>query len=276
MSIVDLYTEELRRYAPIEYNGAVLHPLTVSDLALFYGAKPSFELMQASLPPALARLSWLNCLQVMDEEAEKTGKSTGFLASTLHVLARALRLNALRGQGGREVFPVRYYPAQPGIPIQAILVGDEKPIIFSIQQMGEVREIIAAQNGYEIPDENWNPELVRAVQYTQDRKNSGIEFDLNKLVNSVAHNARERAANVWDWPIKEFLDRQDAIDRTLHYQIYTQAEASGFIKFKHGNPFPSWKFDRKTDLPGDFVSVEELDAGANGLLGTPTDIHNKE
>ena len=59
---------------------------------------------------------------------------------------------------------------------------------------------------------------------------------------------------------------QDAIDRTLGYQIYTAVEKGGNVTFKNGNPYPTWKFDRKSGMPAGFVSIAELDAGAKGLL----------
>jgi len=270
MSIVERYTKELRRYEGIVYGGLTLYPLTVEDYALFSSARPAFELMQASLPPALARLGWYHCLEALDEDAAQRGERGGFANSVLSVLAVALRLTPFRDAGsGKDVFPLRSVLDGQN-RTRAVVIGDPaNPVILNPMQMGEIRQILAAQNGYDIPDENWNPELVKALEYTRAQSNLGIVFDLEKLVQSVASASGVREREVWTWPIKEFMGAQEAIDRRLRYQIYAQAEATGFVKFKNGNPYPTWKFDRRAELPGDFTSVDELDRQSGGLLGTP-------
>lgn len=268
-SIADKYKREIRRNLPIEYCGLMFYPLTVENYALFSNARPAFELMQASLSPKLARLSWFGCLDAMDREIDE--HSNGFLRMTLLVIAEALRLKTVVNQRTKkETYPIHDMRNQTG-ELKAIMIGDpQNPILLSMQNMDDIRQIIAAQNCYEIPNENWNPDLVRATQYTASLKDNGIVFDLDTLVASVANGAGVKTDEVWDWPIKEFIQRQAAIDRRLHYEIFTQASMSGFVTFKHGNPYPTWKLDKKSDLPGDFVSTAELDAGSKGLLGTPT------
>lgn len=270
MSIVEKYKKELRRYEGIEYGGITLYPLTVENYALYLSAKPAFELMQASLPPAFARLGWFHCLEALDAEARKEGSAAGFANSVLLVLAEALRLEPMPDSGGRgAVYPLRTILDEGG-RAKAVVVGDPaKPTVLNPMQMGEIRMILAAQNGYTIPDENWNPELVKALEYTREQKNTGIVFDLDKLVQSVASEGGFREREVWDWPIREFIGRQEAIDRRVNHQIYTTAEAAGFVKFKNGNPYPTWKFERNAELPGAFTSVDELDRSAGGLLGAP-------
>lgn len=75
-----------------------------------------------------------------------------------------------------------------------------------------------------------------------------------------------KAKEVWGWTIREFEQTQRAIERTLNYQIFTSASMSGFVSFKNGNPCSSWRFETKSELPGDFIRMDELDAGAKGLL----------
>ena len=270
-SLIDKYLEELHRDKPIVYNGLSFHPLIVEDYVLYISAKPAFELMLASLPPAIARLSWFEALDELDREASRNGQETAFAGMALLVLGKALRLAPFRDPNNpeRSYYPVRMMRNQQG-RVAAVMVGDQhNPTILNMQAMRDIREIIAAQNCYEIPNENWNPELVRAQQFLNRKKMDGIVFDLDALVHSVAINAHAKASEVWDWTVKEFQAVQDAIDRTLHYQIFTSAEMTGFVKFKKGNPFPTWRFDKRADLPGEFTTVDELDKGANGLLGEP-------
>ena len=141
------------------------------------------------------------------------------------------------------------------------------PTIISMKDMDEIRKIIAAQNLYDIPDESWNPDLVRARKYLAANSQVHLDVDFDDLVHSVALNAHVNPSEIWDWTIRDFIMTQDAIDRTLNYQIFTTAEHSGFVKFKNGNPYPTWKYNKKYDMPAEFKTIEEYDEEAKGLLG---------
>jgi len=268
MAVADKYQRQIRENAPVVYNGLTFHPLLVRDYGVFVKAKDAFELMLSSLrDPKLARLPWCACLWELDKECEKqTGTVGSFLIDVLCVMAMALRLDMSDEPGGGN-FPLRPVFSQDGA-LNAIMIGQPHAnyALLNMQKMSEIREILAAQNGYEIPDENWNPELVKAAQQNAGRGMSEVKVDFETLIYSVALHAHCRASEIYDWSIREFSKMQDAIDRSLGYQIYTTAEASGYVTFKKGNPYPSWKFDRKSEIPTGFTSVSELDAGAKGLL----------
>lgn len=251
--------------APVIYEGLEFHPLLVRDYTLYMRAKPAFELMLGSLTPKLARMAWCACLWELDKECEKqTGKTGEFLVNVMCVLARALRLNVAGDTGD---IPLRPVFSQAG-ELTAIMLGEPQTnyTLLNMQKMDEVRRLIAAQNGYEVPDENWNPDLVRAAQMNADGKRMGLDYDFDALLYSVAVNAHCKKQEIYDWTIRDFHGMQAAIDRTLGYQIYTLAEKSGLVTFPNGNPYPTWKFDRKNDMPTGFKSISELDAGAKGLV----------
>lgn len=270
--VAEKYADRVRENKPIEYAGLTFHPLTVRDYGLWQTGRPVYELLLSSLPPAMARLSWCSCLAEMDKSGKTEGKNPQFLNNALRVMAKALRLMPVIDPISKTAeYPIHCEYLKEPPTLNAIRIGrGTDTVILNIQQMNEVREIIAAQNGYEIPNENWNPELVAAAKYHQHASTSDLEWDIDSMVQSVAHHAHVRSKDIWDWPIREFQMEQKAIDRALKYQIYTQAELSGMVKFKHGNPCPSWMFDRKAELPTGFVSIADLDAGAKGLLGSPT------
>lgn len=265
MAFVDKYQRQIQENVPVVYNDLTFYPLLVRDYALYANARLSFELMLSSLQdPKLARLSWCACLWALDLECEKQeGKPGMYLAWVLCVLAAALRLDASRD----GEIPLRPVFAQSG-ELTSIMVGNVQAnyALLSMRQMDDVRQIIAAQNGYDIPNENWNPELVRASQENARRNSDNLVFSLEDLIYSVAVNAHCRASDIYGWTIREFRKTQEAIDRTLNYQIYTLAEKSGNITFKYGNPYPSWKFERKVDMPAGFRSIADIDASAKGLI----------
>lgn len=265
MAFIDKYRQQIQMNAPVVYEGLEFHPLTVRDYSLYANTKPAFELMLSSLSdPKLARLSWCACLWELDRRCEQqTGTPGMFLTGVMFVMAVALRLD-VTADGSFQMRPVF---AQSG-ELNAIMVGNPQTdyALFNMRQMDDVRQIIAAQNDYEIPNEDWNPELVKAAQENAARVTSDLKYDFEDLVYSVALNAHCRASEVYDWTIREFHKIQAAIDRAYGHMIYTLAEKSGYVTFKKGNPYPTWKFDRKNDMPFGFISIAELDEGGKGLV----------
>lgn len=265
MASINKYQLQAAGDAPVIFNDLEFHPLLVREYTIYARAKRAMELMQSSLHPKYAKFTWCECLWELDKECEKqTGQYGDFLVSVMLAVARALRLEA---PDGDVTLPLRPVFSQDG-HLTALMIGEAygNYTLLNMQQMNEVRLILAAQNGYDIPDENWNPELVRAAQQNAEGNNAGLDIDFDALLYSVALNAHCRAKDILDWSIREFHGMQDAIDRTLGYQIYTLAEMSGFVEFKKGNPYPTWKFNRKSDMPTGFKSIAELDAGAKGLV----------
>lgn len=269
MTAADKYIWQVREGTPVAYNGLQFHALTVRKYGLYLQAKPAFELMQGSLKlPKFARLPWCACLWALDEEFRvQTGTPGRFLIDVLTVMAEALRLGAYTdaGNGGKLSYPIRPIFSQGNLT--AIMVGNPgQHVLLDMKQMSDVREIIAAQNGYEIPDENWNPELVKASQENANRGSIGLDVNFETLIFSVAFQCGCRSSEIYDWTIREFQGMQDAIDRSLNFQICSLAERSGNVKYKNGNPYPTWKYDRKNDMPAGFKTIAEIDAGAKGLI----------
>ena len=86
----DRYQRQILGDAPVTFNDLEFNPLLVRDYPDYARAKQAMELMQSSLSPQLARLSWCECLWALDRECEKqTGKIGDFLVSTMIVMARS-------------------------------------------------------------------------------------------------------------------------------------------------------------------------------------------
>ena len=268
MASIDYYRLLSSDNQPIEYGGLTFHPLTVRQIALYQAAKPSFEIMQSSLPPRFAKLSWCNCLDELDREGLAEGKQTSYLQLALTVIARAIGLEPYEDSGkmNYQLYQVRGDDDR----IAAIVIGIRNPTILQMSDMDEIRKIISAQNLYEIPDENWNPDLVRTQQHTVSSGINDLDANFEDLKYSVALNAGVKPSEIADWTIRDFLKIQDAIDRKLNYVIYTLASTSGLVHFKRGNPYPTWKYTRRPDMPAGFKTIGEMDADAKGLLGVTT------
>lgn len=264
MAFLDKYRHELLRNAPVVYEGLTIYPLTVEDYDIFCAGKAPYELMLSSVKdPKAARLNWCACLWALDKRCEQQNGAVGdFLAIALHVFAAALRLKPSYDGS----FPLRPVFGETG-DLTAVMLGDPRDCgLINMQQMDCIRQIIAAQNGYTIPDENWNPELVKAAQENAARGTSQLEWSMEDIVASVALNVGCRPADIYDWTIREFHQAQGAIDRKLGYLVCSAAELIGNTKFTKGNPYPSWKLNRKSDMPAGFRSIADIDAGAKGLV----------
>ena len=163
---IDEYKPFARKNMPIVFNGLSFSPLKVEQIALYQAAKPSFELMQSSLPPKLATLSWCECLDALDIQGREMGKETVFLTIVLVTIAVVTGLPKMQ-ENGEEVYPIKEVRGKDGKLLSFLFGSLDNPTLISMNDMDEIRKIIAAQNLYEIPDESWNPDLVRARRQYQ-------------------------------------------------------------------------------------------------------------
>lgn len=262
------YSTELRENKPIRYGDLVFHPLLVKHFALYQNARQAMEIMQASLPVRFARLSWIKCLWEMDMEAQKEfGQAPGYFQSVMFILDAALHTNAVSNPTALQI------AQDSGGAFAALVIQQDRgsPVVLDECKMNDVRKILAAQNGYEIPNECWNPDLVRAQQYLRQQRESTTQgADLSEAVYALASVSGTRAGEIWNWPIAEFLGMQSAADRRLRFLICAMAELSGNVKFKGGNPYPTWISRKKGELPTGFQDLKTLEDGAKGLLSKPT------
>lgn len=252
MSAVNYYMECARENKEIVYEGLTFYPLQVRDHTLHNAARPAFELLMTSLPPKLARMSWCPCLAEMDKR-----HNTHYTSFVLLVMAKALRLPEY--STGYRIYGIRKDDELKEIHIQ------DAQKLLTMTQMDEVRKIIALQNGYEIPDENSNPELVEAENYLAGLNSIKLKTDIEELVYSVAAGCGAEPEKIWDWPIRKMQKMCRAIDRRQQHLIYGFAEASG-AKFRKGNPCPTWQYERNTELPSGFETLADIEAESKGLL----------
>lgn len=266
MNVAREYADEIRENRPIYYQGLKFTPLAVRHFALYQNARMAMELMQASLPIRLARMGWISCLEEMDKEAVENGLKPSLYASFLGLLDAALGLGALNNP--RRLQETRDREGK----LQGLLIQQEQnsPVILTKPMLDDVRKILAAQNGYEIPDESWNPELVKAAQYLQDQK-SESGGSLEDAVYALAIAAGRDPEEIWNWPIRKYRGMQSAKHRQMMFMICTALELSGQVKFKRGNPYATWITPQESALPAGFTSLKELEDGAKGLLSAPNE-----
>ncbi len=261
------YTKEIREFLPIEFEGLKFHPLKVKHFALYQNAKPAMELMLSTLPVRYVRMTWIEALEALDREAAKENIRTGYFVSLLLLLNAALQIDAVSHP--ENLMIARKDDGRFG---GLVITQGETRTVLNENHFSKVREILAAQNGYQIPDENWNPDLVRAQAYLREQKmNTTSSGSLEDAVFALAAAVGQRALEIYEWPIREFTQMQSAVDRRLRFMLCGAAELSGQVKFTKGNPYPTWIWEHKSELPSGFTSLKELDDGAHGLLGEPNE-----
>lgn len=126
--------------------------------------------------------------------------------------------------------------------------GGAEIIEFTPSVFAQVRKTIVEMNGDELPDESENPELVEAENDLANLQKSSLEYDPETMIESVACSMGLRARDVMDWTIYEFRKTLAAKSRMLRYVICGIGEQSGFVKWKRGNPNPSWYLDRPREM----------------------------
>lgn len=237
--------ETLFQEKPQEWHGLLIYPVTMKDYPLFLAVRECVAGSQQTWPAPWCAMKYLDGLIGM-----------GFLPKLALLLRLALRLP----DGGG--IPV--YPRTVGGRITSLMViQGERQVEITAKNFGALRELIAQQNGIKLPDEMANAELLQAQQ---DRARSGdtvLKPDLEALVYSVALKAGVSPQEVMEWTVRRFQATERAIDRTEGHRMAGITLAAGG-KFKGGNPYPSWKYDREEQTNG----VEPLSALSGRLAGS--------
>lgn len=229
---------------PEEWNGLTVYPVLMRDYPLFLAAKESITALQQSWTFPWSTVPYFEGLIGM-----------GLLPRLCAMLRLALRLP----EG--EALPI--YPRVEGEKIVSLLaVQGERRAEITKKNFGSLREIIARQNGLELPDERANLEILEA----QRNLSSGgvpLKADLEDLIVSVALKSHSSPDDILGWTVRRFQRMERAIDRSEGFHMANLTLAAGG-KFKGGNPFPSWKYDREDGL----VGVEPLSALSGRLSGS--------
>ena len=139
--------------------------------------------------------------------------------------------------------------------------GDVKAEITP-QDFNQLREILAAQNDVELPDETLNPDLVQAERDLAEKGTLDLEVDSESLIYSVSVKTNTPVEEIMGWTIRRFRRTEQAVDRITGHLVAALTEASG-AKYKNGNPYPSWKYNKKSNSSG----VVELSGLINRLSG---------
>ena len=251
----------IRRGQPIEALGLQFYPITMADYEEFLECKGVLALRMTSLAKQsfeYITMPFLSALWAVDyDTARMTGKPVGMTGRVLTLLCLSLRLGHEKQE---ELLHSVYCDRSDPRNLHHIEVTqDGKTVqIDPVDFTTTIRPLIAEQNGIELPDESFNPELVEEEQNIAQDKEGKLHFDIDTLIASVAHASGLRECDIDEWTVTEFERRRQAIERSLNYSIYTPLVQMGMVKFKDGNPYQSWCFDNEKGLSPALKTTGEL------------------
>ena len=241
-----LIQKSIRRYEPVTVDGLTLWPVKVREYDDFLMARVALEVLHQSLPVRFLRMPLLSALYAMDYEARVSGEPmTGLFSVALLGLALSLRLG--EGEAPEERmgrFRIAVDRNDPSKLLRLRFIdadGAEKEI--EPRRYGELRRIIAAQNGVKLESDRADPDLVQAEKDLADMNGISLDATVEDLISGVAALAGVDEAEIEDWPILKLQRRQTSYQRTLDYLICGIGQMSG-TTWKGGNPHPSPFFDR--------------------------------
>ena len=256
---------KIRRGEPLEWNGLLLYPVTMSHYEEFLDVKNAWLARQSSFPVRYMAMPFLSAVWAMDVDfAKSDGKLIGLFERIIRFLYLSLRLE----YNGEEAFKHIYCKNGEIRELSHIEVTqDGNTVTITPRDFAAyIRPLVAQQNGLELPDESYNPELVEAEQIMAEeaQKKSPLKYDTDTLLSSVAYVSGISEAELDEWTVLLFERRLRAIERDKNYMLYKQAELSGMVKFPKGNPCASWCYDTKS-LSAAVIPLGDLQQKHSGI-----------
>ena len=251
----------IRKGLPIEALGLQFYPILMADYEEFLECKNALATRLTSLAKMnieYLSMPFLSALWAMElDSMGAKGKATGMFERVIRLLYLSLRL----GYDSRKAFSKIYCERDNPRILSHMEVEQTDGTTVKISPTDFstiIRPLIAEQNGIELPDESSNTDLIEAEQEMSNAEQSKLKFDLDNLISSVAYLSHTDESTVNEWTVLQFERRNKAIVRDKNFMLYGQAEMSGMVSFKNGNPYPSWCFDRTDNLSSALVSLNEL------------------
>lgn len=244
----------VRRGKPVECLGLTFYPIKMYHYDDFLASKDALVLRLGTLPVKYAIKDYLNAIFSLEYDAvQGNGVGIGLFNRAISLLLMSLRIDVnLKEFIGKQVFIRQVGENDFEIDHIVVIQNNIRVEITPQDFSSQIRPLIAEQNGLELPNESDNAELVKAQEELTELNNSTkrLKQSTTSLIASVAYNSKVSEREIDEWTVREFENRRSAIERDKRYTLYSQAELSGMVSFKNGNPFPSWCYDTIDDTMG--------------------------
>lgn len=250
----------IRMGLPVTVLGLNLFPIKMSHYEDYISCKDSLLIRMSTLPLKYMTMDYFSAIYALEMDFAKD-KPIGVFSQLIRLLQLSLRVD-WSDEDISRLFVCEKENNE--IIIKKIRVTQNNKIHFFTPQQfsSELRPMIAKINGLELPDESENVDLVRANEEKAklNQKGKPLKRSADDLIASVAFQSKCRESDIMDWTVKEFFSRIKAIEREKRHSLYGQAELSGMVSFKNGNPAPSWCYDVLDNSLGT-QSLAELNFG---------------
>lgn len=266
MSFLQISRETaIRMGEPIELLGLTFYPVMMTDYDTFLQCKNALILRMGTLPVRFQRYDYLSAVFAFEmDRIKNTGSSSGLFDRMLRFFYLSLRIGYDRKPALRHISINRKTGMIDSIEVNQ---NGKKAQITPIEFSQQVRPVLAEQNGLKLPDEAENIDLVRSAEEKkafQNRNSVKLDTNIDDLISAVAYLSHIREKEIYGWTVREFERRRLAIERDKKFTLYGQAEISGMVSFKNGNPYPSWCFDVIDDSLGT-MTMSELQGKTGGI-----------
>lgn len=257
----------IRRGEPIRECGLDLFPITMDHYEDFLQYEDALTMRLSSLPVRYACLDYMSAVFALELDAVLKGTdgpgSGGFFSRLMRLFGLSLRIEMTPETLNDCIYYRSTDDGHISIEYMEITQKDadgntNTAKITPFQFSSVLRPLIAAQNQIVLPDESENAELVEAYETKKKILQRGVALktDPDDLISSVAYLSGVSNAEIMNWNVRDFENRRRAIERDKNYMLFNQAELSGMVTFKNGNPHPSWCFDAVDDKLGTMEYAE--------------------
>lgn len=264
--------EKIRKDLPIRKCGLVFYPIQVKHYETFSNCKNALLIRLGTLPVKYIEQDYLSAIFTLEMDVAKTdpNKPLGIFSRILKLLYLSLQVEI----SDKELAETIFYKEIDGETVLDYITVTQNQKTVKIQPMvfsQIIRPLIAEQNGLKLPDESENVDLVRSYEDKKELESGDYDLDIDSavLISSVAYKCGCRDKEVDEWTIREFEAKRRAIWRDTNFNMYKQAELSGMVTFKKGNPYKSWEYEIKDDTLG------TKDVSETAIGGKMSEIINK-
>lgn len=252
-NVPNSYMKSIRRDKEIEMDGLIFYPILVDEIEEFNQARVAIEFLQQRLPAKYVSMPLLSAYYAYDYDLiTETGGASGLFYAAMYFLCLALRIG--KGEDAeKRVSRFRIYTDtndRSKLDYIQFLYNGEQIVKILPYQFSVWRPVLAEQNALEVPDEAADLDLLEAKEVLSSAGAPKLNINTDDMLTSLAIICGCSESEMLDWTIRKLYKRRDAANRIMHFLVTGIGEMSGNVKWKNGNPYPSWCFDKINDFNG--------------------------
>ena len=175
-------------------------------------------------------MRYLEALYALDYDVRTNGgPQGGFFLPYPTLLMLSLRLEVRKGLDGEEYIPIGIQTEKdnPRKLTALEVTQGEVSVEITPQNFVQLREILAAQNEVELPDETLNAELVQAERDLATKSSLNLVPDSEALIYSVSVKTQIPVEDIFQWTVRRFVLTERAIDRITGHLVAALSGGSG-------------------------------------------------